>query len=256
MPTGSLIERLPSKTVAWGRCYTVTAAGLDSADAALETIADDANVEDLLELEALGSTRISNARSRLGADPEGRPRGPFSAIVLDALSIRANRSELSSDEVFGGWVCYLRKEDALDAARLRWTGFLAGSGASDLELKLCVYSARIGGNFISRDDFTRHLMGSRSANDPESVANELSLLWRAGIDGILLATGEAPAAAAIVLRGSAVSHVRPHEILGARWDGAEATLVTDESERASGDIDAESPEALLLARAFAGYRPV
>lgn len=251
MPIGSLIERLPSKTVAWGRCYTVTAAGLDSADAALETIADDANVEDLLALEALGSTRISSARSRLGEDPEGRPRGPFSAIVLDALSIRANRGELS-DEVFGGWVCYLRKEDALEAARLHWTEFFASSGASDLELKLQVYSARIGGNFISRDDFTRHLSGSRSANDPESIANELSLLWRAGIDGILLATGEAPAAAAIVLRGSAVSHVRPHEILGARWAGAAVTIVTDESEHASRVIDAESPESQLLARTFAG----
>lgn len=53
MPDGSLIERLPSKTIAWGRSYTVTAAGLDSADSALENVADHTDTQDLLELEAL-----------------------------------------------------------------------------------------------------------------------------------------------------------------------------------------------------------
>ena len=254
MPDGSLIERLPSKTIAWGRCYTVTAAGLDSADSALENVADHTDTQDLLELEALGSTRVSNARSRLGEDPDGRPKGAFSAVVLDALSIHANRGDLS-DETFGGWVCYLRKEDALDAARLRWTEFFACSGASELELKLQVYSARVGGNFNSGDDFICHLTGSRSANDPEAVANELSLLWRAGIDGILLAADDAPATAAIVLRGSAVSHVRPQEILTALWDGRETSIVTDETDQSTGDVNAESPES-LLARAFAGCHPV
>lgn len=235
MPDGSLIDRLPSKTIAWGRCYTVVAAGLDSADSAFEGTSDES--DDLLELEALGSARITNARLRLGADPAGRPRGPFSAVVLDALSIHVMRSNLT-DEPFGGWVCFLDKEAALDAARARWHTFFSSSGATELEVALQIYSARIGGRFISRDDFARHLAGSRSANDPEAVADEISLLWQAGADGILLPADDGTEQGAIVLRGSSVSRVRAVGSLCASWDGKETTITEDDNDFASEDVDA------------------
>lgn len=244
MPDGSLIDRLPSKTIAWGRCYTVVAAGLDTADSAFVGTADDNEIDELLELEALGSARVTNIRFRLGVDPAGRPRGPFSAVVLDALSIHVDRYDLT-DEPFGGWVCFLNREDALEAARARWDGFLSPSGATELEIPLQLYSARVGGRFISRDDLTRHLAGSRSANDPEAVADELDLLWRSGIDGILLSNDDAAEQGAIVLRGSAVSRVRAVGSLCACWDGKKTTIAEASQTHSPADFDASTLACLF-----------
>lgn len=206
MSVGRLTERLATRVIAWGRCFSVVCAGLDDAEDALFAVADSSDLESLIELEALASERVERMRTLLRDDPEGRPSGPFSSLVLDALSIAALRDG-TSDAPFGGWSCYLSEQDALSAACRRQAHFLASSSVRSLDICVQTFSARVGGRFVLQDDLVRHL-AAKPANDPDVLADEFALMRDAGIDGILMSdAGAGPSV--IVLRGSAVSHVRP-----------------------------------------------
>jgi len=226
MSTGRLIDQLELSPLVWGRCFSVVTADFEYASDALQDIAPDLDSSTLRELEGLYSKRARNRNLLLSGNPRNRPVGPFSSVLLEALSIRNQRDDLNQESL-SGWLCHLREEDAIAAARKRFSTFCSTSKADCLSSHFQVYSSRMAGRFAMREDVLRLLGGRRSANDPQTISDTMTELHGAGIDGIVLDHGDNPASA-LVLSGCAVSQlrqVRPIEVL---WDGALA-IVRDSS---------------------------
>ena len=240
MPVGRLIEQLKLAPLVWGRCFSVVSADFEYASDSLEAISSNCcDTAALREIEALHSPRARDRAELLSGNVRNRPVGPFSSVLLEAFSLRSRRDGLN-DEHLGGWLCHLREEDAINAAKRRFTAFFSTSGADGLSARLHVYSCRTAGRFAVSDDVLRLLVGSRSANDPQAVSDTMTELRAAGIDGIVLDRGENPTSA-LVLRGCALSQVRQVRHIEVLWDGDQAIL----SDELIADQDCEprmSPE--------------
>ena len=225
MPTGRLIDRLELAPLVWGRCFSVVTAEFEYGSDALEAITPDCDARALREIEGLYSSRAQDRNVLLSGNPKNRPVGPFSSVLLEALSIRSRRDTLN-EESLGGWLCHLREEDAISAAQKRFATFCSTSEADRLASRLQVYSARIAGSFATKKDVLKLLVGARSANDPQTISDTMTDLRAAGIDGIVLDQGDDPTSA-LVLRGCAVSQLRQIRLIEVLWDGDQAVVRND-----------------------------
>jgi hypothetical protein len=233
MPVGRLIDRLKLAPLVWGRCFSVVAADFEYASDALEEISTDLDASALREIEGLYSTRARDRKALLSGNVRNRPVGPFSSVLLEALSIRIRRHALK-EEPLGGWLCHLREGDAVSAARRRFAGFCSTSEADRLSSRLQVYSARMAGRFATREDVLRLLLNGRSANDPRTIADTMTELHGAGIDGIVFDEGE-ESASTLVLRGCAVSQLRQTRQIEILWDRDRAIIIDDSTADQTGE---------------------
>lgn len=234
MPIGRLIDQLKLSPLVWGLCYGVVAEDLEYASDALEELSPDDDASALREIERLFSNRAREREALLSGNPRNRPVGPFSSVVLEALSIRRQRDCLD-EEIMGGWLCHARMEDAIFAAQERFTSFCATSEASFLSSRFQVYSARMAGRFAKSHDVARLLAGSRSANDPQTLSDMMTALRGAGIDGVVVERAQSPMAA-LVVRGCALSQLRQVRRIEVVWDGDQATV----NDRCVVDQDSET----------------
>lgn len=225
MPVGRLIDQLKLAPLVWGRCFSVATEDLEYASDALKNISSDLDISALREIEGLSSARARARNVLLSGNARNRPVGPFSSVLLEALSIRRRHDGLS-EETLGGWLCHLREEDAISAAQERFTAFSSTSEAGYLSKCLQVYSARIAGRFATSEDVLRLLVGGRSANDPQTISDTMTVLQDAGIDGIVLGRAENPKTA-LVLRGCALSQLRQVRRIEVLWTGDRATIKDD-----------------------------
>lgn len=206
MPVGRLIGGLEITPLVWGRCYSVVAADLEYASDALKDISPGFDPNTLREIEAMHSARMRDRNMLLSGNPRNRPVGPFSSVLLEALSIRCPRDALD-EKLLGGWLGHSSEEDAVAAAKSRFGGFCSASAANGLSASFQVYSARIAGRFARESDVLALLAGGKSANDPKTIADIMVELRTAEIDGIVLGQNE-HATSALVLRGRAVTQLR------------------------------------------------
>jgi hypothetical protein len=216
MPTGRLIKQLKLAPVVWGRCYSVVTAEFEYASDALDEISPDLDTGLLREIEGLHSERARERNSLLSGNARNRPFGPFSSVLLEALSIRGGRDTLNGEQL-GGWYCHLHEEDATSEAQRRFAAFCSATRAQRLSRRLQVYSARVAGNFATKGDVSRLLAGGRAANDPQRIAETMEELRAVGVDGILFDGSENPMSA-LVLRGCAVSQLRQVRQIALRQD--------------------------------------
>ena len=206
MPAGRLIEQLKLAPIVWGRCYSVVTADFEYASDALDEISHDVDTSLLREIEGLHSARARERNSLLSGTARNRPFGPFSSVLLEALSILGGRDALNG-EPLSGWYCHLHEEEATSEARRRFAAFCSATRAQRLSRRLQVYSARVAGNFATAKDVLRMLAGGRAANDPQRISEAMEELRAAGLDGILF-DGSENSMSALVLRGCAVSQLR------------------------------------------------
>lgn len=204
MSVGRIVDGLKTIPAVWGRCYSVVAADLEYASEAFEEISPDAHA--LREIEAVSSARMHDRNLLLSGSAPDRPVGPFSAVLLDALSIRACRNDFP-DESLGGWLCHSDERDAIRAAQTRFSQFANASSAVGLSAIFQVYSARVAGTFATKADVLKLLVGGQSANDPRRIADAMAGLRSSAIDGIVVDQDECRVTL-LVLRGSAVSQMR------------------------------------------------
>lgn len=244
MSIGRLIDQLKLTSLVWGRCFSVVAADFEYASDALEDISPNSDSNLLREIEGLNSTRARDRNALLSGNPRNRPVGPFSSVLLEALSIRNQRDALNH-EVLSGWLCHLREEDATSAAQQHFATFCSTSEADFLSFRLQVYSSRMAGRFATREDVLRLLMGSRSANDPQTISDTMAVLRSAEIDGIVVDQGENPTSA-LVLRGCAVSQLRQVREIEVLWDGDLASVRDDSIAECDGGpkMSSENPGPL------------
>ncbi len=231
MPVGRLIEQLNLAPVVWGRCYSVVIADFEYASDALDEISPDLDTSLLREIEGLHSGRAHERNSLLSGSARNRPFGPFSSVLLEALSIRGGRDALNGEQL-GGWYCHLHEEDATSVARRRFAAFCSATRAQRLSRRLQVYSARVAGNFATAKDVLRLLAGGRAANDPQRISEAMEELRAAGVDGILFDDSE-NSMSALVLRGCAVSQLRQVRKIALR----QSEVLGIVGDYADGDID-------------------
>ncbi|MBK8335664.1 MAG: hypothetical protein IPL03_03305 [Sterolibacteriaceae bacterium] len=231
MPTGRLIEKIKLAPVVWGRCYSVVIADFEYASDALGEISPELDASLLREIEAMHSERTRERNSLLAGSSRDRPVGPYSSVLLEALSIRGSRDGLSGEQL-GGWRCHLHEEDAIAEAQRRFAAFCFATSAGRLSRRLQVYSARVAGNFANVSDVLRLLVGSRAANDSQSIVEVMDELRAFGVDGIVF-DGSGNPVSALVLRGCAVSQLRQVRRIELRQDDNRRIVSDDESN----DID-------------------
>lgn len=231
MPTGRLIEKIKLSPVVWGRCYSVVIADFEYASDALGEISPELDASLLREIEAMHSERTRERNSLLAGSSRDRPVGPYSSVLLEALSIRGSRDGLSGEQL-GGWRCHLHEEDAIAEAQRRFAAFCFATSAGRLSRRLQVYSARVAGNFANVSDVLRLLVGSRAANDSQSIVEVMDELRAFGVDGIVF-DGSGNPVSALVLRGCAVSQLRQVRRIELRQDDNRRIVSDDESN----DID-------------------
>lgn len=227
MPTGRLIEKLKLAPVVWGRCYSVVVADFEYASEALGEISPELDASLLREIEAMHSERTRERNSLLAGSPRNRPVGPFSSVLLEALSIRGGRDGLNGEQL-AGWRCHLHEEDAIAEAQRRFSAFCAATTAGRLSRRLQVYSARVAGNFANISDILRLLVGSRAANDSQSIAEVMDELRAFGVDGIVF-DGSGNPVSALVLRGCAVSQLRQVRRIELSQDDNRRIVADDEN---------------------------
>lgn len=224
MPAGRLIDHLKLTPLVWGRCFSVVAADFEYASGALDDIASDSRSA-LRELEGLHSARVRDRNALLSGDIRCRPVGPFSSVLLEALSIRSSRFA-ETEEPLSGWLCHLHEADAITDAKARFARFFADSAANGLSARIQVYSARIAGRFAAREDVLRLLSGRRAANDAQTLSDSMAELRSAGIDGFVVEHGQDPSSA-IVFRSCAISQLRLARNIEVLCDGGQV-IVRDE----------------------------
>lgn len=233
MPTGRLIKQLRLAPVVWGRCYSVVIADFEYASDALGEISPEPDASLLREIEAMHSERTRERNSLLAGSPRNRPVGPFSSVLLEALSIRGGRDGLNGEQL-AGWRCHLHEEDAIAEAQRRFSAFCAATTAGRLSRRLQVYSARVAGNFANISDILRLLVGSRPANDPQSIVEAMGELRGFGVDGVVF-DGSGNPVSALVLRGCAVSQLRQVRRIELSQDDNRRIVSDDETN----DIDSD-----------------
>lgn len=134
MSVGRLIDRLQLAPLIWGRCFSLVAEDLEYASDVLEKISPDLDSSALREIEGLYSKRARERTTLLTGNVRNRPVGPFSSVLLEALSIRRLRDGLN-EELLGGWLCHLHEEDATFATQERFAAFCAYSEANPLSAR-------------------------------------------------------------------------------------------------------------------------
>jgi hypothetical protein len=216
MPVGRLIEQMKLAPIVWGRCYSVVIADFEYASDALGQISSELDASLLREIEAMHSERTRERDSLLAGSSRNRPVGPYSSVLLEALSIRGGRDGLNGEQL-GGWRCHLHEEDAIAEAQRRFAAFCAATSAGRLSRRLQVYSARVAGNFANIGDILRLLLGRRAANESQSIVEVMVELRAFGVDGIVF-DGSGNPLSALVLRGCAVSQLRQVRRIELRQD--------------------------------------
>lgn len=225
MPVGRLIGGLKIAPLVWGRCFSVVAADLEYAFDALEDISPGLDPNTLREIEAMHSARMRDRNLLLSGNPRNQPVGPFSSVLLEALSIRCQRDVLD-EKLLGGWLCHSSEDDAITAARTRFGSFCSASAANELSAGFQVYSARVAGRFSRESDVLALLASGKSANDPQRIADIMIELRAAEIDGIVLGQDD-QATSALVLRGRAVSQIRQARRIEIRSEGGSLSVAGD-----------------------------
>ncbi len=219
-------EIIPISEVGWAPCYRIIPSRFPPVQL-FERVADPADLEAVLEIEALTNDRIRDEVGELRlVPPEDRVSGPGSSFIMAAFTHVYPGGGRFSDGTFGAYYAARERQTAVAETVYHRENFLRHTAQEPLELSMRVLRARLSGLL--------HDLRGRAADmpdvyDPDDYRAGQRLARRLreeGSNGILFdSVRRAGGQCAAVLRPPVLSACKQAEHLGYVWDGNRITTV-------------------------------
>ncbi len=219
-------ESIPISEVVWAPCFRIIPSRFPPVQL-FERVADAADLEAVLEIEALTNDRIRDEVGELRlVSPEDRVTGPGSSFIMAAFTHVHPSGGRFTDGSFSAYYAARERQTAIAETVYHRERFLRYTAQPPIELSMRVLRARLAGSLHDirgRRESMPDVYDSDDYSAGQSLARRLRAEGSYGIlyDSVRREGGQCVA----VLRPPVLSNCKQAEHLAYVWDGERITTV-------------------------------
>jgi hypothetical protein len=228
---GLAVDEIPISRVEWSSCYRIIPSRFPPIQL-FERVADPADLEAVIAIEALTNDRLRDEMGRISlVPPEDRVTGAGAGYVMGAFTHVHPAGGRFTDGTFGAYYAARDLATSIDESVAHRERFLRATNEAPIELQMRVLRARLAADL--------HDLRGMSAAHPElyhsqdhSVSRDLgrrlraNRSWGVAYDSVRRKGGECVA----VFRPPALTRCHQAQHLGYVWDGSRITTVYQKKE--------------------------